>query len=285
MKNFDYFNVQSKVETLNILKKERENACLVAGGTNIMPNVRAEKLNDKTLVNIRNLGELHFIKDSDDKIVIGPLTTITDLEKSPVIEKYAHSLFQAAHDFADPTTRNSATIGGNIANASPAADTATPLLACNAAVKVESAERGERTICIKEFFRGVGKTALEPDEMITAIEIKKNTANSNSQFIKLGLRNAMAISLISIAVGLETKEGKVQEINVSLGSVAPTPVRAINTEKYLQENGVTDEAIEKAKKIVTEEISPIDDIRASAEYRREVAGVLLERALKKAMEN
>lgn len=285
MKNFDYFNVQSKGEALNILKKEKENACLVAGGTNIMPNVRAEKLNDKNLINIRGLGELRFIKDLDDKIIIGPLTTISDLEKSPVIEKYAHSLFQAAHDFADPTTRNSATVGGNIANASPAADTATPLLACNASVKVESADRGERTICIKEFFQGVGKTALEPDEMITAIEIKKNTANSNSQFIKLGLRNAMAISLISIAVGLEAKEGKVQEINVSLGSVAPTPVRAFNTEKYLQENGLTEEAIQKAKKMVSEEISPIDDIRASAEYRKEVAGVLLERALIKAMGN
>ena len=280
MKNFSFVNAESKEAALEILHREQEKSCLVAGATNVMPFIRNRKLNDKTLINIRNIKELRFIRDGEDKIEIGPLTTIHDLEKSEIIEKFAPALRDAAQNFADPTTRNSATIGGNIANASPAADTATPLLALQGVVVAES-KSGVRRIPMDEFFLGVNKTALAPDELITMIEVPKNPGNSASCFIKLGLRNAMAISVVSVAAALELAAGKVAAVHIALGSVAPTPVRAKKAEAALKGKEFTPELLEEAVKLVAEDISPIDDVRASGEYRKTVAAVLVKRALKK----
>ncbi|MGI6686069.1 MAG: FAD binding domain-containing protein [Bacillota bacterium] len=280
MKNFSFVNIESKAEALEVLHQEKEKSYLVAGATNVMPFIRYEKINDKTLINIRNLKELRFIREEADRIEIGSLTTICDLEKSETIRKFAPALVEAAQNFADPTTRNSATIGGNIANASPAADTATPLLALNAVVVAES-KAGVRRIPMQEFFLGVNKTALACDELITCIEVPKNTANARSTFIKLGLRNAMAISVVSVAAGVEVADGKVAAVNVALGSVAPTPVRAPKVERALVGKEFTQEMVEEAAKLVVEDISPIDDVRASGEYRKTVASVLVKRALKK----
>ena len=280
MKNFSFVNVESKAEALEVLNREKDKSYLVAGATNVMPFIRYEKINDKTLINIRNIRELRFIREEEDRIEIGPLTTICDLEKSEVIEKFAPALSEAAKNFADPTTRNSATIGGNIANASPAADTATPLLALNATVVAES-KSGTRRIPIQEFFLGVNKTALACDELITLIEVPKNAANSQSTFIKLGLRNAMAISVVSVAAGVEITDGKVTAANVALGSVAPTPVRAKKVEAALMGKEFTAELAEEAANLVVDDISPIDDVRASGEYRKTVSSVLVKRALKK----
>lgn len=281
MKNFNFVNVESKAEALEVLHREKEKSCLVAGATNVMPFIRAEKINDKTLINIRGLHELRFIRETEEAVVIGPLTTITDLEHSGVIEKYAPALKDAAQNFADPTTRNSATVAGNIVNASPAADTATPLLALNATVVAESSSSGERRISIRDFFKGVNKTALQDDELITSIEIPKNAANSASTFIKLGLRNAMAISVISVAAGVEVTAGKIKEVNVALGSVAATPVRAPKVEGFLLGKEISRELLEEAARKVGENISPIKDVRASAEYRNTVAPVVVKRALAK----
>lgn len=120
MKSFNYISVVTLNQALEALQQEKENACLVAGATNVLPFIRYKKINNKTLINIRNLKELRYIQETDEKIFIGSLTTITDLEKSDILKKYAPALVDAARNFADPTTRNSATIGGNIANASPA---------------------------------------------------------------------------------------------------------------------------------------------------------------------
>lgn len=281
MKNFSFVNTSNKAEVLEVLHREKDKSCLVAGATNVMPFIRNEKINDKTLINIRQLEELRFIREGEGKIEIGPLTTINDLEKSDLIQKYAPILAEAARNFADPTTRNSATIGGNIANASPAADTATPLLALNATVVVESKENGIRRIPIQEFFKGVNKTALACDELITVIEVPQNPANSNSCFVKLGLRNAMAISVVSVAAGVEVASGKIREVNIALGSVAATPVRAQKVEEFLLGKEVSLELLEEAAEKVVENISPIRDVRASAEYRNAVAPVLVKRALVK----
>ncbi|MEL7563631.1 MAG: xanthine dehydrogenase family protein subunit M [Dehalobacterium sp.] len=281
MKNFSFVNVESKADALEVLHREKEKSCLVAGATNVMPFIRYEKINNKILINIRNLQELRFIKEGENKIEIGPLTTIADLEKSEILKKYAPSLVEAAGNFADPTTRSSATIGGNIANASPAADTATPLLALNATIVAESKEGGIRKIPMGEFFQGVNKTSLKSDEIITLIEVPKNTANSSGCFIKLGLRNAMAISIVSVAAGMEVEAGKVIAANIALGSVAPTPVRAKKVEGALVGKEFSLELVEEAAKKVVEDISPIDDVRASGEYRKTVAAVLVKRAVKK----
>jgi CO/xanthine dehydrogenase FAD-binding subunit len=280
LKSFNYISVVTLNQALEALQQEKENACLVAGATNVLPFIRYKKINNKTLINIRNLKELRYIQETDEKIFIGSLTTITDLEKSDILKKYAPALVDAARNFADPTTRNSATIGGNIANASPAADTAPPLLALDAVV-VSVSKSGERKIPIDEFFTGVNMTALKPEEMIKEIEIPKNPANSHSHFIKLGLRNAMAISIVSAAAVLEIESGKIKKVRIALGSVAPTPVRGRTVEKLLMGQDFSDKVIEKASSRIHEDISPISDIRASREYRQTVASVVVKRALQK----
>jgi len=283
VKNFHYLNADSKAKALELLEQEKPVACLVAGGTNVMPWIKDEILQDKTLINIAGLDELRFIRETGDSLEIGPLTCISQLAASDLVAKYARALYQAANDFADPTTRNSATIGGNIANASPAADTATPLLALGARVHVESTA-GARTIAIEDFFKGVNKTALLPEELITCIQIPKNQANSSSAFIKLGLRNSMAISVISMATALRLEKGKVVAAAVALGSVAPTPVLARKTAEFLLGRELAADTLDQAKNMISDEIHPIDDLRASAAYRKEMAAVLLGRTLAAAAE-
>jgi len=281
MKNFNYANAASVAETLEILQHEKEKAYLVAGATSALPFIRNGKINNKTLINIRNIEELRYVRVANKKVLIGPLTTLADIEKSTILQKYAPALVEAALNFADPTIRNSATIGGNIASASPAADTAAPLLALNAVVTAVSAARGERRIPINEFFVGVNKTALECDELIAMIEVPKEAANRSSWFIKLGLRNAMAISLVSVAASVMVKAGKVQKVSIALGSVAATPVRANSVEKALLGTEFSALNIEAAAQSVGGDISPITDVRASREYRQDMAVVLVKRALKK----
>jgi carbon-monoxide dehydrogenase medium subunit len=186
-------------------------------------------------------------------------------------------LHQAAEDFADPTVRNSATIGGNLADASPAADVAPPLLVLYAVLEIESIN-GKREVSLKDFFTGPRKTTLHDDEMITSIKIKSDSLNKNGCFIKLGLRQAMAISLASIAMILETEEEKVTDVRIAMGSVAPTPLRLINVEEFLINQKIDDILLEEAMKKVSETVKPIGDVRASADYRRYVSGVLFKRA-------
>ncbi|MGI6685877.1 MAG: FAD binding domain-containing protein [Bacillota bacterium] len=279
MKNFSFINPSNLAEVLEILHQDK-NVCLVAGATNVLPFIRNEKINNKTLINIRELKDLRYIRETEDKVLIGALTTIADLRKSEILKKHAPALEKAAENFADPTTRNSATIGGNLANASPAADTAPPLLVLDAMVLAVSS-RGERKIPIDEFFTGVNMTALKPDEMIKEIEIPKKPANCQSHFIKLGLRNAMAISLVSAAAALEISSGKIKMARIALGSVAPTPVRGKTVEKFLIGQDYSVKVIEDAAGRVTEDISPISDIRASKKYRQTVAHVVVKRVLQK----
>lgn len=276
MKNFAYLDAPDVKTALQLLEKEKGQACLVAGTTNVMVDIRNGKLRDKTFINIRGIEALRGIKNSRGKIVIGPLTTISDLAQSDLLKQKAPVLYAAANVFADPTTRNSATIAGNIANASPAADTAPPLLALQADIVIEK-KGSKRVVAAEDFFLGVNKTALQPDEMITAIEF---APCPTSAFYKLGLRNAMAISVSSVACCLKKgKDGVVSECTIALGSVAPKPVRAIQAEKALIGKKLDEAALEAAAKALAKDISPIDDVRASGEYRKGVSPVLLKRVV------
>ena len=186
-------------------------------------------------------------------------------------------LFHAAAEFADPIVRNTATIGGNLANASPAADTAPPLLVLNAVLEIENLD-GKRDIDLKDFFVGPRKTILKKDEMITGIRIKNQSINKNGCFIKLGLRQAMAISLASIAMVLETGNGKITDVRIAMGSIASKPLRLINVEEFLLNKKIDDALIGESMKKVSETVNPISDVRASEDYRRYVSGILFKRA-------
>lgn len=281
MNQFKYISPKTKEEVLRILKEERTNAHIVAGCSNVLPDIRDKNLTPKFLVDITNIEELRGINKKKGKIYIGPLTTIAELINSEVILKEGKGLHQAAEQFADPIVRNSATVGGNLVDASPAADMAVPLLALDASLKIESVER-KRDVRLKDFFIGPEKTILREDEMITGIEFESSNINKNGCFIKLGLRKAMAIAVASIAVNLEVRENKIAQVRIAMGSVAPTPIKLTVVEEFLKNkevnnNGLIEEAINK----VREEVDPISDIRASAEYRRYVSGILFKRAFNK----
>ena len=277
MDQFEYISPKTKEEVLKILKQEKSKACIVAGCSNVLPYIKDKIISGKLLLDISGIGELNYIRKSEGNLYIGAATTISDLINSKVIREECSVLHQAAEDFADPTVRNSATIGGNLADASPAADVAPPLLVLYAVLEIESIN-GKREVSLKDFFSGPRKTVLHDDEMITSIKIKSDSLNKNGCFIKLGLRQAMAISLASIAMILETEEEKVTDVRIAMGSVAPTPLRLINVEEFLVNQKIDDVLLEEAMKKVSETVKPIGDVRASADYRRYVSGILFKRA-------
>ena len=280
MNQFKYISPKTKEEVLEILKQEKSEACIVAGCSNVLPYIKDKIISKKLLVDISGIEELNYIKKSEGKLCIGAATTISDLINSKIIREECNILYQAAEQFADPTIRNSATIGGNLADASPAADVAPPLLVLDAVLEVENMD-AKREISLKNFFVGVRKTVLHDDEMITSIKIKNDSINKNGYFIKLGLRQAMAISLATVALILEVEKDKVADVRIAMGSIAPTPLRLIKVEGFLKNKEINDELIEESIKKVREEVKPIGDVRASAEYRRYVSGILFKRAFEK----
>jgi carbon-monoxide dehydrogenase medium subunit len=280
MNQFRYIFPKTKEEILKILEQEKSEACIVAGCSNVLPYIKDKIIPPKLLLDISGIEELNYIKKNESNLYIGATTTISDLINSKIIREECNVLYQVAEQFADPTVRNRATIGGNLADASPAADTAPPLLVLDALVEVESRE-GRREILLKDFFIGPRKTVLHDDEMIISIKFKNDLINKQGCFIKLGLRQAMAISVVTIAMILKIEKNKVKDIRIAMGSIAPIPLRLFKTEEFLKNKEVNDDLIEGAKNKIYDEVNPISDIRASQEYRKYVSGVLFKRAFKK----
>ena len=277
MNQFKYISPENKEEALKILKEEGVNACIVAGSTNVLPDIKVKKLSPKILVDITDIEELRGVDKKKDKICIGPLTIIAELINSEFILKEGKILIQAAQEFADPLVRNNATIAGNLVTASPAADMAVPLLTLDALIKIESV-KDKREVKLKDFFLGPGKTVLQDDEMIVGIEFEQSDINKNGYFIKLGQRKAMAIAIASLALNLEVKQNKIIQVRIAMGSVAPTPIRLTAAEEFLKDKEINNKLAEEAMDRVREEVEPISDIRASEEYRRYISGILFKRA-------
>ncbi len=280
MDGFDFISAVDLNDALSILAREAGNACLVAGGTNVVVKAQSGRIKDKLLVGMDRIEALTGIREENDRITIGAMTTIAEIANSEMLKEKASVLWQAAQVFADPVIRNRATIGGNIADASPTADTAPPLLALQAEVVVKSL-RGERAIAADDFFFNVCKTALEDDELIVALRFRPC---STGAFVKLGLRNAMAKTLISAAAILQLDEtGTVRACTIAMGSVAPRPIRAKNAEQAIIGRALTEETYSLLKDAVLKDIDPIESIRASKFYRTNVACTIAERAVRGAV--
>jgi carbon-monoxide dehydrogenase medium subunit len=231
------------------------------------------------LIDLSRLKDLSYIKEDKGRIRMGGGTPIAELAVSKIIRKVAPILAEAADQLGNPLVRNRATIAGNLAHASPAADTAVPLLALEATLVV-ARDGTPKQIPIDQFFRGPNRTVLKPDEIIKEISFQKPISNARMSYIKLGRRSAMAISVVSIAVVLEMGNGKCKKARIGLGAVAPKPVRAYGVEEMLEGGEITENVIGACCERVQQEINPITDIRASAEYRRQMSSVLLRRLLK-----
>jgi len=279
----EYFRPKTMKETLHTIASWKGRARLIAGGTNVLPAIRAKTFDPRALVDLSHLTGLSFIKDEKKDIRIGGLTTISEIAASRVLQRQAPILSAAANQLGNPLVRNRATLAGNLADASPAADTAVPLLALEAVVVMERGGGKRRQIPIDQFFIGPNQTVLKPDEIIKEIYFPRSNSNARMAYVKLGLRNAMAISVVSIAVLMEMEGMKCKRARIGLGAVAPKPVRAFGVEEMLTGREVSKELVEACCEQMKQEIHPITDIRASAQYRSLMASALLRRMIEKAI--
>lgn len=253
---------------------------LIAGGTDVLVEFEHGATAPQTLIDLSRLSGLDQITLGDDRrLHIGPLVTHNQAVAHPLIREHAWPLLRACWEVGAPQIRNRGTLAGNLATASPANDTITPLWVLGASVTLASV-RGRRTLSFPEFFHGVRKTALAPDEIVVDISFPLPPSSARGVFIKAGLRRAQAISLVNIAILLDFEGDNVATARIAFGSVAPTIVRAPAAEAALAGKGpLTPPRIEEATGLIQEAIRPIDDVRASAVYRRHLAGVITRRAL------
>jgi CO/xanthine dehydrogenase FAD-binding subunit len=251
----------------------------IAGGTELMVALSAGRLPRKPLLSIHHLKELRFIEVQPDSITIGSGTTFTDLRKHPVITSDFPLLSQAASWTGSIANQNRGTIGGNIVNASPAADSPPALLVYDATLRLISST-GDRTIAHRDFHLGYKKTALRPDELLHSIHLARRYGGYTSYIRKVGTRNAQAISKVALAgLGL-MQEGVIEDVRIAAATLRDIPLRLADTERVLTGRAVSDATIADARAALLAETHPLDDIRSTAEYRSAVAANLLEEFLR-----
>ena len=255
----------------------------LAGGTNVLVDIRSRRNVPDRLVGISNIAELRRLDVAEDRITIGAGTTVGEILHNPDMAEWAPSLVAAARVFGGQMVRNAATVGGNICCGSPAADTVPPLLSLDAEVELTGKE-GRRTMPLADFFLGYQHNQLRPGELLTSIAWNKPQINSANLFYKLGLRKGDAITVVGVAVSVAVEAGACSHARIALGAVGPTVLRARKAEEMLAGEALGEELIDAAARQAVEECSPIDDLRASAEYRRHCVHVLTRRLLTQAWE-
>jgi xanthine dehydrogenase iron-sulfur cluster and FAD-binding subunit A len=270
-----------------LLAEYGSDARVIAGGTDLILELERKLRQPRVIIDVTRIPELDTIRMGHDGLIhLGPLVTHNQVVGSGLCVERAFPLVKACWEVGAPQIRNRSTIAGNLITASPANDTITPLWAMDARVTLKSVE-GERTLAFSEFFRGVRKTRLKPDEMLVDIAFPPLEANERGTFLKLGLRQAQAIAVVNVAVVLsyddDAQEGappiSVTKSRIALGSVAPTIIRARDAERALAGQRLTDETITLAAELAAVAAKPIDDVRGSADYRKYMVGVLTQRAL------
>ncbi len=278
MRNFKSLQLKNVDSLLEVKEKEGMNAVILAGGTNVSNYIKQGQITNGTLVDISCISELKGISEVDGMLEIGAAATITEIQDSDLANKKVPFLVNALKQFANPLIRNLATIGGNIADASPAADLA-PLLLVTDALVIAERKGKVREIPINEFFDLPRKTNLDPHEIITRIRIPFQREGIGT-FLKMGERNSSAISVVSVAVFIRKKGSSIEDIRIAMGGVAPKPLRGEKTEALYTGQSVNKADVRKISKIIKEEISPISDVRGSAEWRKEITANLVARAVR-----
>lgn len=276
-----YINATNLEEALQILSEQGARTRIVAGATDLILEIeRGVRPDLETLIDITRIPGLdRVILTEDDRIHLGPLVTHNHCVASKLIRERAFPLALAAWQVGAPQIRNRGTVAGNLITASPANDTITPLMALGASVTLRSLA-GERSLPLREFYTGVRRTLMRPDEMLVDISFPAMQSSARGTFMKLGLRQAQAISVVNVAMVLSQVDGKVTQAAITLGSVAPTIIHARQAETYLVGRVLDDETIAEAARLTRQAATPIDDVRGSASYRREMVRVLTSRGLR-----
>jgi carbon-monoxide dehydrogenase medium subunit len=269
-------------EAVAALQRSR-GAMALAGATDLIPAIRRGLAKPRVLVNLKRIPELTGMRRVRGGVSIGALTTVADVLRSSLLAAGWPVLIETAREFGSAQIRSMATVGGNLCNATPSADFPLPLLALDARVWI-AGPKGERELPLSEFFVGVNKTALAAGEIVTAIAIPRMPVRTGAAFVRLGVRRAMdlPIAAATAAITLASDGRKCTRARVALGAVAPTPMRAYAAERVIEGNAITRELIDTAAAAAARESKPLTDLRASAEYRREMTAVLVRRALEQA---
>ena len=253
----------------------------IAGGTDLLPLMRDRAVIVEEIVDIQELHELKGITVEDGTLRIGALATLTEVLESPLVAEKAPILREAVGQIGSVQTRNQGTLAGNICNASPAADSAPALMVLGAQARVSSA-RGVREVPVDEIFAGPKMNSLAKDELVTEILIPELPSGSGAAFEKLGRRRGITLAVVNAAAYLAMDGKKCVDARIALGAIAATPIRLPEVEASYKGKELTPEAIEESSRACYALVSPVDDVRASADYRREMACVLVKRAFVKA---
>jgi carbon-monoxide dehydrogenase medium subunit len=275
----EYFEPRSVSEALSVLAKHGAEAKIIAGGTDVMVDIKFKE-EPGGLVNIKKIPGLSGISENGVGLRIGPLTTIRDIETNALVRDKLPVLWESAHQFASLQVRNTATIGGNICRASPSGETLAPLLVLDAKAKLAFGD-GEKNVPFASFFQGPGKSSAGSTGLLTEIEISYPPANSKGVYLKHAVRGAMDIAMVGVAVLMTPDSGKnnIQDVRIGLGAVAPTPVRAPKAEALLRGKPLSASLLREAAALAASESSPITDQRSSAEYRRWIVEALTRKGL------
>jgi carbon-monoxide dehydrogenase medium subunit len=278
---FDYHAPVTLAGALELLN-DLDQAKPIIGGTDLMVSMRQAVCNPSHIVDLNRIPELNYIKEEEGFIKIGATTTHSQVAFNPLTAGIS-ALYDAVSRIGSPQIRNRGTITGNIVNASPAADTACPLIVHDAEIEVRSVD-ATNIMPIEELFMGPKINCLEPNELVTEIRILKPPANSSSAYKRIGRRKAFTLSVVSAAVYIQVEDNVCVDAGIAFGSVAMTPLRVPEVEDLLKGKELTEENISEASEAVTDYVKPITDVRGTEEYRKDMCPVLMRRALQIAME-
>ena len=264
----------SLAEALTMLASESGGWKPFAGGTDLMVLLEAGRLQHQNYINIWPLDELREIQVTDEHITLGTLTTYTDVQSNAILRSEFPMLCQAASETGGLAIQNRGTLGGNIVNASPAADSPPALLAYDADIELTTT-KGSRWISYQGFHTGYKEMQIEPNELLTRIRLPRQTSNCLHYYRKVGTRKAQAISKVCLAAVGRKEDQRIGDIRIAFGSVAPIVIRCVSTESQLRGKPFATSTMKSARESLMKEIVPIDDIRSTAAYRLRVAANLL----------
>jgi carbon-monoxide dehydrogenase medium subunit len=280
MKKYDYFQPETLKDAYSLMEKSNSGARYIAGGTDLIANIKNRLIQPDALISLRRIKEISGINQNKD-LTLGSMTLLKDIERDLNIGQNYPALAQAVKALATPQIRNVATVGGNLCNSAPSADCAPPLLVLEASVTLEG-PGGQRSIAIEDFFKGPGQTCMDMSEILTRIRITPPRENTGMAFLKVG-RVSTDIAIVNAAACLTMEKNVCRKCRLSVGAVAPVPLRLTTVEKMIEGQEISPELLNRAGKMAEEEVKPITDVRSTSGYRRIMSGVLIKRAIEEAI--
>ena len=281
MKRFDYHQPDSLSKAFDLMEKLGKGAKYVAGGTDVIVRIKQRAIQSDALISLRGIEILKGF-EVNGEVSIGSMTLFRDIERSGELRKACPALVEAVAVLANPQVRNVATPGGNISNAAPSADCAPPLLVMEAVLTVEG-PGGKREIPIEDFLVGPGQTVMAPTEILTRVRFSAAEKGTGTAFLKVG-RTSQDIAIANAAALVEMEGKKCRKCRIAAGAVAPVPLRLEKVEALLEDSEVDAELLDEAARVTAKEVQPITDVRSTEEYRRHISGVLVKKAIQRAVE-